>query len=695
MAINLEHVSYSMNEIIPPLPVARRLRILAFDPSLATRLDTSVLNEITVEIPWEPLQPGPIGEYLEVVDVDPASGAFYQPVDLNHHYLLAQDGWAPSESNPQFHQQMVYAVAMNTIRHFERALGRVALWADRRIKLPDGNYARQFVRRLRLYPHALRDRNAYYSPAKKAVLFGYFPVTARDADNTPGTVVHTCLSHDIVAHEVTHALLDGVHPRFNEPTNPDVLAFHEAFADIVALFQHFAYPGVLESQITHTRGDLHKEHLLSQLAQQFGKATGRGGALRNALWEKNEQTQKMEPRKPNPRALDGVFEAHERGGILVAAVFRAFLLMYRSRTADLYRIATQGTGNLPEGDIHPDLTRRLAAEAASCAERVLQMCIRAIDYCPPVDITFGDFLRGIVTADVDYSPADKSGYRIVFIESFREWGIYPRGTRSMGLDALVWPTGADVLADETKQLMERQEQERLGYVSSKSKRKNVPNYQLHSQEDLQNDLTVFVKSAMSNWTLSSNRREVWDSLENVRGVVWNWLARGDSIGKDYARVMGLAVSHSETSSTVFRSQNTNEPALEIHSSRPALRRTIDGNIRTDLVIEVTQRRRGYFQPEVQQAMDALPFQGPFNEPDFIYRAGCTILIDPKTSEVRRVIRTASTIDDDDGLDRVRDYLLGKNSHAGNAFNAGHHGTVRQRERQRDEPFALLHRQGED
>jgi hypothetical protein len=42
--------------------------------------------------------------------------------------------------------------------------------------------------------------------------------------------VFTCLSQDIIAHEVTHALLDGMHRRFNEPSNLDVLAFHEAFA---------------------------------------------------------------------------------------------------------------------------------------------------------------------------------------------------------------------------------------------------------------------------------------------------------------------------------------------------------------------------------------------------------------------------------------------------------------------------------
>src|SRR5688572_12214781 len=380
-----------------PAPVTRRLRVLAFDPSLATRLETAAFNEITVALPWEDLEPGPVGEYVEVVDHDPASGVFYHPVNLDHPHLLARDGLAPSESNPQFHQQMVYAVAMTTIRHFERALGRVAFWSDRRIE--DGKYSKQFVRRLRIYPHALRDRNAYYSPSRKALLFGYFPVTNRDAYNTPGTVVFTCLSHDIIAHETTHALLDGVHPRFNEP-----------FADIVALFQHFTYPSVLESQIRRTRGDLDSENLLGQLAQQFGRATGRGAALRDALGEMDEETGRWRPRKPDPTALDRTLGPHERGAILVAAVFRAFLLIYRSRTADLFRIATQGTGRLPEGEIHPDLTSRLAVEAAKAADRVLQMCIRAIDYCPPVDITFGAFLRGVITGDLEFAPADPDNY---------------------------------------------------------------------------------------------------------------------------------------------------------------------------------------------------------------------------------------------------------------------------------------------
>src|SRR5690606_23949769 len=116
-----------------------------------------------------------------------------------------------------------------------------------------------------------RDANAFYSPLKKSLLFGYFAASPRDAGRLmPGSLVFTCLSHDTIPHEVTHAILDGLHLHYNQATNPDVLAFHEAFADIVALFQHFSFPEVLKHQIAKTRGDLQKQNLLGELAHQFG-----------------------------------------------------------------------------------------------------------------------------------------------------------------------------------------------------------------------------------------------------------------------------------------------------------------------------------------------------------------------------------------------------------------------------------------
>ena len=113
-----------------------------------------------------------------MIDVDPASQCCYAPVDLNHPHILTQSGLTPSEANPQFHQQMVYAVAMKTIEHFEKALGRVALWAPREIcaERAARKRDRTGIRRsgLRIYPHALRAKNAYYSPEHKALLLGYF-----------------------------------------------------------------------------------------------------------------------------------------------------------------------------------------------------------------------------------------------------------------------------------------------------------------------------------------------------------------------------------------------------------------------------------------------------------------------------------------------------------------------------------------
>jgi hypothetical protein len=422
-------------------PVFRCLRGYATDPSLAQQLDTAMISQVLFRIPWEHVERGPVGEYVEVIDVDPSAKCFYEPVELDDPYLLAQNGLAPSEGTPQFHQQMVYAVASLTIRNFERALGRRAIWSPGPSPDPANPYDdSHFVPRLRIYPHALREANAYYSPAKKALLFGYFLATANDpGSHVPGSMVFTCLSHDIIAHETTHALLDGLHRRLSRATNPDMLAFHEAFADIVALFQHFTFPEILRHQIARTRGDIRAhESLLGQLAGQFGRTTGLRSALRDAIGRFNPETNRWEPHKPDPAEYETQLEPHRRGALLVAAIFDAFLSIYNARTADLLRLYTGGSGVLPAGAVHPDLVERLSAEASKAANHVLAMCVRALDYCPPVDLTFGEYLRAIITADVDVVPDDDRHYRVAFVEAFRRRGIYPRDVRTLSVENLVW-----------------------------------------------------------------------------------------------------------------------------------------------------------------------------------------------------------------------------------------------------------------
>jgi len=61
-----------------------------------------------------------------------------------------------------------------------------------------------------------------------------------------------------------------------------------------------------------------------------------------------------------------------------------------------------------------------------------------LDYCPAVDITFGEYLRAIITADRDLLPDDPQGRRVAFMEAFRHRGILPRDVRTISEETLSW-----------------------------------------------------------------------------------------------------------------------------------------------------------------------------------------------------------------------------------------------------------------
>jgi hypothetical protein len=656
---------------VNPAPPCRRLRVYTYDPSLSTQLDTALVNQAVLCVPWEKLEPGPAGEYLEVVDYDPASGCFYPAIDLDAPELLAQDGLAPSEGNPGFHQQMVYAVVMATICHFEIALGRKALWAPRLARDANGNVRPEPVGKLRVYPHALRDANAYYSPQKKALLFGYFPaLLANPGENLPGGLVFTCLSQDVVAHETTHALLDGLHRYFAEPSNPDVQAFHEAFADVVALFQHFTQPEALRHQIAKTRGDLATQNLLAEMAHQFGQALGNHGALRDAIGSYDRATKKWQPHEPNPEDYSRTSEPHDRGAILVAALFDAFLAVYKARSADLIRLATGGTGVLPDGHIHPDLVNRLALEAADTAGHILNMAIRALDYCPPVDITFGEYLRALITGDIDLAPVDPLGYRLAVIEGFRRRGIYPRDVRTLAQDALLWrrpweppppgsprPPGAPAEPDFKEMIRFLKEDPPEGVLPT------------------------------LEWQ-TSGPRQLIEKHNRYFGVkVHDWLGKQDP---EVLKTFGIALGK-DAPTSIFR--NKGQPTFEVHSVRSARRPRQGGGTIVDLVVEITQRRRGYLSPEKQKEVDGLrPADLPSDDPrwdkeyqaDFIFRGGCTLLISSETGEPRYCI--VKSVFSDARLARQSEFARrGGDNSLRATYSPGTGGKLSA------EPFALLHR----
>ncbi|MDQ3279958.1 MAG: peptidase M4 [Acidobacteriota bacterium] len=455
-------------------PVTRPLKAYAFDPSAGKLLG----NEMSMAVRYQELTPGPVvrdyaRDSIAVIDYDGANGRYYKPVDLDDSRILIRGGISPSEADPQFHQQMVYAVVTETIEHFEKALGRRIHWR-RGLNEGDAEAAkRDSIYTLNLYPHAFVGQNAFYSPRAHGILFGYFRATPNNAGrNIPGQTVFTCLSHDVVVHETTHAIVDGIRPFFSEQTNPDVAAFHEAFADLAALFRHFTHYEVLLDTIERTGGRLYQYQLkpdaetsgyddyadanaeekkgpllsaqlsmrnpLIELAQQFGEATGRNRALRSALGT-----------KPNADDINKYTEPHRRGSILVAAVFDAYFAIYLKRTADLWRIFRAGGGSANPVDIPRPLAARLCDEAKRLADLFFTICVRALDYTPPVDITFGSYLRSVLTADFDLHPEDDAGFRDALLQSFRLRGIFPEGADFFSEGAACWPRASSTLPPVT------------------------------------------------------------------------------------------------------------------------------------------------------------------------------------------------------------------------------------------------------
>jgi hypothetical protein len=583
-------------------PVYRYLRGYAVDPGFSTRLETAGINEVVYRIPFEPLEAGPVGEYVEVIDFDPASDCWYEPVDLRDEEIASQNGLSPSEGNPQFHQQLVYAVAMKTIRHFERALGRKIVWAPRVLKPNnardlerDVRWPREHIQRLRIYPHAIRDSNAYYDPQKSALLFGYF--TAADqwqGSNYPGGLVFTCLSPDIVAHETTHAILDSIHHRYMEDTNPDMAAFHEGFADIVALLQRFTFNELVEQQLYVSGGRMDRYTVLGELATQFGEALqGNRGALRSMIGRSDDKGM-WAPLQPSPTDYSRNTEAHDRGAVLVATVFDAFQRIYRYRTVDLVRIATNGTGELPEGSISRDLVHRLAVEAGQIAEHLLSVCIRVLDYCPPHDITFGDYLRALITADLDIAPEDESGYRLALIEAFRARGIFPDRVNTISMDSLRWSV-PDFSKKQLKtfSLIADQMKGHIGEILETKDRKEL-----------------YERSAGAQWSLHEllmGKAKVygnaeWELFLNKLGLTSRPVSQ--LFGKDSAKVRFLRDG---------RPDRNYAPRIEVHSVRPAFRAGREGRQIEQVLITLTQRISADVGDEGQPRK-------------MVFRGGCSLIL---------------------------------------------------------------------
>lgn len=316
---------------------------------------------------------------------------------------------------------------------------------------------------------------------------------------------------------------------------------------------------------------------MSGLAQQFGQGTGsRSGPLRNYT---GEETAKL--------TYESTTEAHDRGSILVYAIYEAFQKIVSRRTADLFRLASNGSGILRPGALHPDLVERLTDETCNVAKHILHICIRALDYCPAVDITFGEYLRGMITADIDTVPEDRFGYRVALIEAFRNRRILPRDIRTISEETLGW----SVFDDPTD-----------GAWVGK-----------------------FLANLDLGWNLDMDRSEIIRVNESNRWAAWRAL---NSAFKDHPELLtqfGLlpGIAKYGSDGAVARSANK-DPAttFDVASVRPARRQAPDGSFRTEVVATVSQR-----QPMWYDANDR-------SKGFFWFRGGATVIIDPRKGHER-------------------------------------------------------------
>lgn len=400
-------------------PVRRVLRVYTQDPS-TSKSDGAVAE---VELPWEPVGPGPTGHIFVVRDVHKPTGEVWAAIDLDDFRVTVDKGLPPSTTNPRFAQQMTYAVAMSTYERFRTALGRLPEFAPAVCRKSEKG-------RLEIRPHWKHEDNAYYEPDEAALCFGYTTSSRQSIGATqPGAYVFTCLSHDVIAHETSHALLDGMRPHLMRPSNPDVAAFHEGFADLVALLMRFRYRDVVRRGLEDSTDQTLDSALLTEMARQWGRTDGDGQSpLRRILYRQGPPDQPV----PKEDRYDPKKEHHDLGAVLVAAVFEAMSRIFKRKTKTLRKIADQSPG------ARDHLIDLLATAARDLADQFLNIIIRAIDYCPPVDITFGEFLRALVTADWVTVPADPYHYREALVLAFRRYGIVVPGVPDLSEEALLW-----------------------------------------------------------------------------------------------------------------------------------------------------------------------------------------------------------------------------------------------------------------
>jgi hypothetical protein len=268
----------------------------------------------------------------------------------------------PIRDNFQFHQVNVFAVAEHTLRSFEDLLGRDVMW----------KHGGPLVIR----PHAFEGPDAHYDPLSPSLNFGYF-----DSPFRPETV-WTCLSHDIISHELGHAVVDSFRPLFRYSSEHDTHALHESIGDLFALFSALEHPTLVERLYKESGGNMHNLTLISSLAEEFGIGLQGTGTpyLRSAL-----EGNPYDPYSPR--------ESHARSTIWTAAVYEILARF----------VAEIGPA---QDEIRKSTSPEFTKAVVTAARLVRAILTRALHYMPLTGVTMPVLARLVYDADRRLFPSE-------------------------------------------------------------------------------------------------------------------------------------------------------------------------------------------------------------------------------------------------------------------------------------------------
>lgn len=128
-----------------------------------------------------------------------------------------------------------------------------------------------------------------------------------------------------------------------------------------------------------------------------------------------------------------------------------------------------------------------------------------------------------------------------------------------------------------------------------------------------------LKKMSTDWDLKSERIDAYKLSQNNARTLHGWLMDKNAVSDDELRALGL-LRIEKPQPFKIGGQDGCLHGIEVHSVRPVRRVGPEGNIRSDLVVEMTQSFRPKGMPGVR------------------FRGGCTLIIDLATAEVRYMVR---------------------------------------------------------